>query len=108
MDENQYNKLLKEVKIFLIILAIIVIINTILIITTQIYSINPMLLIGSLIFYIFIMFTTYRGMKDLKMYGPICGIILSIILIISLDIISVAWGILFVFDCIKMIKYIKQ
>ena len=49
-----------------------------------------------------------KGFNDKKQYGAICGIITSILLIISMDIISLIFGILYLIDCIKILNYMKN
>lgn len=49
-----------------------------------------------------------KGFNDKKQYGAICGIITSILLIISMDIISLIFGILYLIDCIKILNYMKK
>lgn len=104
MDENEYKKLLKQTKIFLIILAIIVCINAWMIFQT---TLNMSTIVG-IIIDLALIILTYKGSANLKMYGPICGIILSIFLIITGTVPNIILGIAFILDCKKIIKYIKQ
>lgn len=51
---------------------------------------------------------TIKGLNDNKKYGAICGIIVSVLLILNLDIISIIFGILYLIDCIKLVNYMKD
>lgn len=55
-----------------------------------------------------VIIATIKGLNDDQKYGAICGIIVSILLIISRDIISLIFGILYLIDCIKLINYMKN
>ena len=57
---------------------------------------------------LFLVFATIKGLNEEEMYGPICGIIVSVLLILNRDIISVVFGILYLLDCIKIINYMKN
>lgn len=49
-----------------------------------------------------------KGLNDNQMYGAICGIIVSVLLILNRDIISIIFGILYLIDCIKLVNYMKN
>ena len=55
-----------------------------------------------------LVFSTIKGLNEEKMYGPICGIIVSVLLMLNRDIISVIFGILYLIDCIKLVNYMKN
>ena len=47
---------------------------------------------------------TIAGCNKQMKYGPICGIIFSILMILSFNIINIIFGVLFLIDCIKILK----
>lgn len=51
---------------------------------------------------------TVKGCSDKKIYGPICGIIVSILLILARDIIDIIFGVLYLIDCIKLVNYMRK
>ena len=55
-----------------------------------------------------VIIATIKGLNDNQKYGAICGIIVSVLLILNLDIISIIFGILYLIDCIKLINYMKN
>lgn len=55
-----------------------------------------------------VIIATIKGLNDNQMYGAICGIIVSVLLMLNRDIISIIFGILYLIDCIKIIKYMKN
>ena len=57
---------------------------------------------------IILIIATVKGLNDNQMYGAICGIIVSVLLILSWDIIDVIFGILYLIDCIKLVNYMKN
>lgn len=60
------------------------------------------------IIHIAVLIITIVGCHNKKIYGPICGIIFSVLLIISKDIISLVFGILYMIDCIALINFLNQ
>lgn len=57
---------------------------------------------------IVLIIATIKGINDEKMYGAVCGIIVSILIILNFDIISIIFGILYLIDCIKLVNYMKN
>jgi hypothetical protein len=55
-----------------------------------------------------VVISTIIGLNNNKMYGAICGVIVSVLLMLNRDIISIIFGILYLIDCIKLIKYMKN
>ncbi len=55
-----------------------------------------------------VIIATIKGLNDNQMYGAVCGIIVSVLLILNFDIISIIFGILYLIDCIKLINYMKN
>lgn len=103
MNEDKAFSNAKWFAIGLLVLAIIVLIFNFVaspsqnIIKIVSYSIQIILLLATAI-----------GCGKKMLYGPVCGIVVSILLIISLDIISLIFGILYLIDCIKLVKFIKN
>lgn len=55
-----------------------------------------------------VIIATIKGLNDNQKYGAICGIIVSVLLILNRDIISIIFGILYLIDCIKLINCMKN
>lgn len=55
-----------------------------------------------------VIIATIKGLNDEQMYGAVCGIIVSVLLMLNRDIISIIFGILYLIDCIKLVNYIKN
>ena len=55
-----------------------------------------------------VIIATIKGLNEGQMYGAICGIITSVLLMISKDLISIVFGILYLIDCIKLVNYMKD
>ena len=51
---------------------------------------------------------TIKGLNDNKIYGAVCGIIVSVLLMLNFDIISIIFCILYLIYCIKIVNYIKN
>lgn len=57
---------------------------------------------------IIILFFAMFGCIRKKKYGAICGVIISIILILALDIIDIVFGLIYLFYCISLLNKIKE
>lgn len=55
-----------------------------------------------------VIIATIKGLNDNQIYGAICGIIVSVLLMLNRDIISIIFGILYLIDCIKLVNYMKN
>ena len=55
-----------------------------------------------------IIIATIKGLNDNQKYGAVCGIIVSVLIILNFDIISIIFGILYLIDCIKLLNYMKN
>lgn len=65
---------------------------------------------GSIISYIMaaiLLVVSYIGANNRAMYGPICGIIVAILMIISFSVIDMILGVFFLINCINLIKALK-
>lgn len=55
-----------------------------------------------------VIIATIKGLNDKQMYGSVCGIMVSVLLMFNRDIISIIFGILYLIDCIKLVNYMKN
>lgn len=55
-----------------------------------------------------VIIATIKGLNDNQIYGAICGIIVSVLLMLNRDIISIIFGILYLIDCIKLVNHMKN
>lgn len=55
-----------------------------------------------------ILLASIFGYANRKKYGPICGIIVSILIILNLDIFDILIGIAYLYDNISLLKYLKE
>ena len=99
MDEKKYNS---NLNFWTIVLGILQGITTVAsLLTVNIITIASAILAVVLV----VLFVTFTKKKEIA--GPILGIVLSAMYILSRDIISLVVGILLLIDCIKFLKYIK-
>lgn len=102
MDNEKLLKNSKWVAIIILVLVILLFIATIIgkqLTTTKLIS---------FIIQIALLVATAVGMKQHSLYGPICGVIVSILLILSLDIFSLIIGICYLIDNINIIRHMKN
>jgi hypothetical protein len=105
MDDEKYEKALKNAKwVALVILVLVIIIFILQMVSGQMKTVT---MISGIIQMALLIATAY-GMKQKEMYGPICGVIVSILLILSLDIISLIIGICYLFDNINIMRKMKD
>lgn len=103
MTEEEYEKKLKETKMFCLIIGLLFSLGFFLNISQGNY-INAILSFGFFILlYLFYIFT-----KRKKIAGPIIGIVLGTLYILQLNILTIAIGIFILVDCISILKYIKE
>lgn len=105
MDEQKFKKTLKDVKGVAIIIIILVAI-------TLFSNLSSGALKGLSIiipiFQIALCLGAIIGCNNRMMYGPICGVIVAILMILSFSFIDVFIGILYLVECINLIKYMKN
>ncbi|MEG2348496.1 MAG: hypothetical protein RSB67_02480 [Clostridia bacterium] len=111
MNNEKYEKLLKNalgVAIFLLVLFIIMFIFNIA--NTTLNTINTISIISYIlrILQIALLIATIVGIKKRALYGPLSGIIVSILMILSLDLISIIIGIFYLIDTIRIFKHMKN
>lgn len=100
-----YEKAIKNAKLFAIGILVLAIITFCLNILSGASSALAIFLgIAQLV----VIIAAIKGLNDNKMYGAICGIIISVLLILNRDIISIIFGILYLIDCIKLLNYMKN
>ena len=51
---------------------------------------------------------TIIGCNKRMLYGPICGVVVSILMILNFNLIDIILGILYLVECISLIKYMKD
>ena len=105
MGEEKFQKDVKNAKYFAVGLGALIIIFFIINLLTGGTNIITRL---AGILEIILIILTIVGYHKQKLYGPICGIIVSVLLIISQDIISLIFGILYLIDCIKILNYMRR
>ena len=103
MTEEEYNKKVKGTKTFCIIIGILFVLGIFINISQQNYF-NAILSLG----FVILLYLFYTFSKNKKIAGPIIGIILGIMYILSLNAISIVIGILVLVDSISMFKYINS
>ena len=104
MDEQKFEKTLKDVKYFSIIVLVLGLIMFFMAIPSGILNGLSFLLI---ILQIALLAGTIIGCDNRMMYGPICGTIVAISLIISFSLIDIILGVFLLIECIKLIRYMK-
>lgn len=100
MDEKKFKEIVKFWTVVLYLLQGVMLVACIA--SGEMVTIVSALLVLVLIT-LFIVFTSKK-----KKIGPICGIILSVLYIISRDIVSLVVGILLIMDCVKLLKNINE
>mgnify|MGYP004587872049 FL=1 len=100
-----YEKAIKNAKYF----AIGILVLAILVFCFNLFSggLNTLSIFIGIAKLIFI-FATIKGLNEEQLYGPICGIIVSVLMILNRDIISIVFGILYLIDCIKIVNYMRN
>ena len=105
MNNEKYEKKLKDafaVAIFILILVIILFV-----ITLSTGKMTNILMVSSIIQMV-LLIATAVGIKQRVLYGPICGVIVSILMILALDIFDIIIGICYLIDNINIIRYMKN
>ena len=105
MDEEKFEKTLKDAKLFSIIVLVLVII--LLVLTLVSGQLKTPIIISSII-QIALLIATAVGCSKKMLYGPICGVIVSILMILSLSIIDLIIGIVYLCECINLIRYMNN
>lgn len=105
MDEQKFEKTLKDAKWVSIIVLVLALIMTFI----NLYSgALKGLSIITTILQIALLLGTIIGCNNRMMYGPVCGVIVAILMILSFSIIDIIIGILYLVECINLIKYMKN
>ena len=105
MYDDKYVKSLKNAKFVAIFLLVLVVIALIINLAS---GVTYMPLILGRLFQIALLIGTAVGMSNEATYGPICGIIVSILLILAFDILDVALGICYLIDNVKILKQMNN
>lgn len=105
MNNEKYEKGLKSAFRVAIFFLILVIILFVVIIATG--KMTTTLMVSSIIQMI-LLIATAVGIKQRALYGPICGIIVSILMIMALNLIDIIIGVCYLIDNINIIRYMKN
>ena len=104
MDTQKFEKILRLVKVFCIVILVANIIN---------FIINPSFSIMILLRFV-LLIVTLIGCNKQKLYGPISGIIYTIFILIFINFSSITNAIFSIIDiflgilCISLVKYMKK
>jgi len=105
MDEQKFEKTIKDVKwvaiVLLILFSIVFVVN---LSSGELTTLVVLINIADLA----LLLITAIGCSKKLMYGPICGIVVSILLILSFDILSIIIGICLLVECVNVIRYMKH
>lgn len=105
MDEQKFEKTLKDVKWFSIIVLVLALIMTFMNLSSG--SLKGLTIITTIL-QVALLLGTIIGCNNRMMYGPVCGVIVAILMILSFNIIDIIIGILYLVECINLIKYMKN
>ena len=105
MNEQEFLQKLKGGKIISIIILAIASISIIVDFSSE--NINTFS-IASATFQMLLVLGSIIGCNSHMIYGPICGAIVAILMILSFAIIDIIIGILFLKECIVLVKYMQK
>ena len=102
---QKFKKILKDVKWSSIILLVLVLILFFINIAAGTLSgLSTM----SIILQIVLLLGTIVGCNNEMLYGPICGTVVAILMILSFTIVTVIIGVAYLLECISLIKYMQN
>ena len=105
MNDEKYEKALKNARwVALFVLALVIIMFVINIAGGTMTTVQ----IISGIIQMALLIATAVGMKRRAMYGPICGVIVSILMILALGLIDIIIGICYLIDNINIMRHMKN
>lgn len=105
MNDEKYEKALKNARwVALFVLALVIIMFVINIAGGTMTTVQ----IISGIIQMALLIATAVGMKQRAMYGPICGVIVSILMILALGLIDIIIGICYLIDNINIMRHMKN
>lgn len=105
MSEEKFEKTLKDIKWFSIIILVLTMIVFIYNVSRS--ALNMFQIVSYIIevlLFVGIIISCYKK----TIYAPILGIVVSILMIIALDIIDIILGIALLLKCISLMKYMKK
>lgn len=105
MDEQKFEKTLKDAKWVSIIVLVLALIMTFINLSSG--ALKGLAIITTIL-QIALLLGTIIGCNNRMMYGPVCGVIVAILMILSFSIIDIIIGILYLVECINLIKYMKN
>lgn len=105
MDEQKFEKTLRDVKgvaiIVIVLVAIMFFMNLSAGALKGLAIVIPILQVA-------LCLGTVVGCNNRMMYGPVCGVVVAILMILSFSIIDIIIGILYLVECINVIRYMKN
>ena len=104
MDEQKFERYLRDAKWFSVIVLVLVLIMFFINLSSGVLS---GLSIVITILQIALLLGTILGCSARMLYGPICGTIVAILMILSFSIIDIILGIIFLVECISLIRYMR-
>ena len=105
MDPQKVEKTVKDAKLFAIILLVFNLILFLMSLSNGLMTPLSILIRCSILA---ILFKTIYGYSNNKSYGPICGIIVSILIILNLDILDVILGVIYLYENASLMKYFNN
>jgi len=100
-----YEKAVKNAKWFAIGILVLVVIAFCIRIFQGSLSLLPIVLV---IAQLVVIIMAIKGLNDNQRYGAICGIIVSVLLMLTSNIIIFIFGILYLIDCIRLLNYMNH
>ena len=101
MEIEKATKYLKQFAIAYIILFIIIIVLNYI---NKLPILNHLVSIGCIL----LLIMTYKGAKEGKMYGAICGIVVAGLMFVGLNIINIILAAFLLINCINFIRALKK
>ena len=105
MDEQKYEKILKDVKWSSIILFVLVsFLLCINIMSGNLSGLSAVVVVIRIV----LLLLTIVGCNNKMLYGPICGVVVAILMILSFSIVAIIIGFAYLLECISLIKYMQN
>lgn len=105
MDEQKFEKTLKDAKWFSVIILVLVLIMLFMNLSSG--ALKGLAMVTTIL-QIALLLGTIIGCNNRMMYGPVCGVVVAILMIISFSLIDIILGIVYLIECINLIKYMKN
>ena len=105
MDEQKYENILKDVKwssiILLVLVSFLLCIN---IMSGNLSGLSAVVVVIRIV----LLLLTIVGCNNEMLYGPICGVVVAILMILSFSIVAIIIGVAYLLECISLIKYMQN